>query len=400
MLTALGVLPIMLIGALAPFAAADLDFSEFELGLGVSLFFVVSAVTSVPAGRLVERLGSYASGWIAGIVSTAALVALGLAASSSITMMLLVGLSGIGNAFGQLSANLAIARAVPSQRQGLAFGIKQAAVPLGSLIGGMAVPLVALTVGWRWAFAIAPLMFLMWLVTSPRAPIRSTSQSGSFSPRVVPYRTLVVLAGAVALGSAGGAALATFLVSSAISIAVPPAVAGLLLALGSALGLTTRVIVGWAADRMMTHPLNVVAMLMGFGGVGMILLGSTSIAILLVGVVVGFSAGWGWNGLLNYAVVRDNPDAPARATGITQAGLYVGGIAGPLLFGLVVEQVSYQAAWLMAGGFLFSAAMLVRLRPKAELAANMMDAADRHSVGSSATLSGPGERPASSVRNR
>jgi len=29
-LTALGVLPIMLIGALAPFAAADLDFSEFE----------------------------------------------------------------------------------------------------------------------------------------------------------------------------------------------------------------------------------------------------------------------------------------------------------------------------------------------------------------------------------
>jgi cyanate permease len=54
---------------------------------------------------------------------------------------------------------------------------------------------------------------------------------------------------------------------------------------------------------------------------------------------------WGWLGLLDLAVVRANPGAPAAATGITQTGGYIGAGTGPLVFGFLAHSVSYQAAW-------------------------------------------------------
>jgi predicted MFS family arabinose efflux permease len=52
--------------------------------------------------------------------------------------------------------------------------------------------------------------------------------------------------------------------------------------------------------------------------------------------------------VFNLSVVRAHPDQPGRATGITQSGTYVGATSGPLLFGLIAEQWSYQAAWVVA----------------------------------------------------
>ena len=53
-------------------------------------------------------------------------------------------------------------------------------------------------------------------------------------------------------------------------------------------------------------------------------------------------------GLFNLAVVRMNPAAPAAATGITQTGVYVGALAGPVLFGVLVEAHGYPLAWVLA----------------------------------------------------
>ena len=46
---------------------------------------------------------------------------------------------------------------VPAGRQGLSFGVKQAAIPVSTLLAGAAVPTVALTLGWRWAFVLGGL---------------------------------------------------------------------------------------------------------------------------------------------------------------------------------------------------------------------------------------------------
>ena len=60
------------------------------------------------------------------------------------------------NVLGQLSSNLTLAQHVPASRLGLSFGLKQAAIPLATLLSGAAVPAVALTIGWRWRTSSPP----------------------------------------------------------------------------------------------------------------------------------------------------------------------------------------------------------------------------------------------------
>jgi predicted MFS family arabinose efflux permease len=61
--------------------------------------------------------------------------------------------------------------------------------------------------------------------------------------------------------------------------------------------------------------------------------------------MLAFGGGWGWAGLLNFAVVRRSPKAAATAAGVVLAGASFGGGSGPLLFGLVAEHFSYATGW-------------------------------------------------------
>lgn len=76
-------------------------------------------------------------------------------------------------------------------------------------------------------------------------------------------------------------------------------------------------------------------------------------------MIVAYGAGWGWNGLFNFAVVRTHPDTPGRATGITQVGGRLAGAAGPLVFGFVAEHLSYPAAWALDGGAAVAGATII-----------------------------------------
>ena len=82
-----------------------------------------------------------------------------------------------------------------------------------------------------------------------------------------------------------------------------------------------------------------------------------------VGALVAYAFGWGWTGLMMFAVVRFNPNAPAAATGIVMMGSAGGAGIGPFVFGLVVERFSFEAAWLMAATLaLLSAALMFGAR--------------------------------------
>ena len=63
-------------------------------------------------------------------------------------------MAGLANAVTQPAINLFMADQVPLARQGLAFGIKQAAIPAAVLVSGLTLPLLALPLGWRPTFAI------------------------------------------------------------------------------------------------------------------------------------------------------------------------------------------------------------------------------------------------------
>ena len=345
-----GVLPGFLTGGLAVQIRGELGFGEGALGFAVAAFFAASALASVVSGRVVERLGSTLGMRFAAVASAASLLVVSVLATSWWWLCACLVLGGLGNAISHPATHLLLAREVSQNRQGLAFGIKQAAIPAATLIAGLAVPLVATTVGWRWAFAGgAPLVLCVALLVPKGEKRNKTRRVKEARAGDAPLAPLVLLALGIGLGSAAANPLGAFVVESAVAAGIGVGAAGLLLALGSAAGIGVRVVFGHLADRLDSGRLRIVAGMLGVGTVGFVLLASGSAPLLVVGVTVAFAAGWGWPGLFNFAVVKSNPGAPAAATGITQTGASSGAAVGPLAFGLLVEETSFAMAWLASG---------------------------------------------------
>ena len=131
----------------------------------------------------------------------------------------------------------------------------------------------------------------------------------------------------------------------------------MVLSLGSAAGLAVRLTAGIVADRAQPDLLRMVAAMLGLGGLGYLLLALGQPVTFLVGLVLGFGAGWAWPGVFNYAVAARFPDRVATATSVTQTGVYLGAGGGPLLFGLVAEHSGTATAWLISSVLATLAAM-------------------------------------------
>jgi MFS family permease len=358
--TIVSVVPVFLLGGLAVQVGEELDFSPAGLGAAVAIYFGVSALTSVPAGALVERFGPAVTARAAICLSAACLLAIAVLARGYPALVVLLAASAAANGLGQLSSNASLTRVSPG-RQGLSFGIKQAAIPAATLLAGASVPAIALTLGWRWAFALTGLAALAALALVPpdRGRIRSVSQRPTGDRAT---GALVVIGAAVALGAASAGSLGTFLVDSAVSRGLAPGIAGLTLTLGSAVCVASRVSGGWLVDRRGARgDVTVVAMLMSVGAIGLGLLAVPGEAALAAGVLLGFGFGWAFPGLVNVAVVQLHPHAPAAATSITQTGVYAGGCAGPLAFGATAAAHGYPVAWLGGAIAMLVAASLILL---------------------------------------
>jgi MFS family permease len=344
-----GVLPVFLTGGLAVQIRSELGFGAGALGIAVSLFFTTQALTSAPFGQLVERVGSRRGMQAASLGSAASLLCIALVASSWNGLIGFLVLGGLANAVSQVAANLALARGVRTERQGLAFGMKQAAIPAATLLSGLAVPLVGTTVGWRWAFIACALGAFAIACTTPKTTEgqvwhQTYERSGAMRPM-----PLILLALGIGLGSAAAVPLGAFTVASGVAAGLRVEFAGILLAAGGVVGIVVRLALGWLADRRSTGHLQIVAAMLIAGTVGFVLLATGVSWLFVLGTVLAFGAGWGWHGLFNFAVVKYNRNAPAAATGITQTGAAAGSAAGPFIFGVIVESTSYGTAWLSAG---------------------------------------------------
>jgi MFS family permease len=356
--TVASVLPVFLVGGLAVQIGDELHFDPAGLGFVVSAYFAIGAFASVPSGALVERFGPATMSRIGIAISAGALATIAIAVHSYPVLLILLAVAGVGNAIGQLASNASLAVSVPPRRQGLSFGIKQGAIPASTLLSGLAVPAVALTAGWRWAFGIAALFALCALALVPPSGRKRARQAPDRGERAT--GALIVVGLGTLLGASGANALGTFLVDSSVAGGLDPAAAGLALTAGSLVCLAARIFGGWLADRRAGGHLAVVAGSLVAGACGFALLAVPNTMALVAGVLIGFGLGWSWPGLLNFAVVQLHPEAPAAATSITQTGVYVGGCAGPLAFGSTAAGVGYPAAWLAAAiAMVLSAVLMV-----------------------------------------
>ncbi len=341
-----------LVAALAVQLQESLDFGENAQGVVVALYFLSAAVTSIPLARVVDRFGSLRVMRLACATTGSLLVATAAAVRSWGELVPVVLLAGSSSAAMQVSANVFLARRIPSDRQGFAFGVKQSSVPVATLLAGLAVPAIALTIGWRWAFAAAGAVALGIGAFLPRPPTTlAARRARPPSPRLTRREAgpLVGLAVTFALGIAAATAMAGFLATASVHSGVSKGNAGLLVALGGAASFVARIGAGIRADRRGGRHLPAVSVMLVLGAAGYAMLAVAAAAtmpvLLVPAVILAFGAGWGWNGLFNFAVIRNHPGHPAQATAITQAGGRVGGVVGPVLFGFTVTHGSYAAAW-------------------------------------------------------
>lgn len=381
MSSVIGAVPSFLVGAMAVFLREDLAFNRAELGIAIAMFFLASAVAAIPGGQVTERAGARVTMLAAASTSGIAMLGIALLARSWTGLVLWLAVAGLANGVAQPAGNLALSRGVARGKQGFAFGVKQSAIPASTLLAGLAVPVVALTVGWRWSFVAAAGAVVLLAVLMPKDAYRSpvTDRKGAANQPDMPLSGLLLLAFAAACGASVGTSLGSFYVEGAVTAGFGAGYSGVMLAVGSLSCIASRLLIGLLADRWVRGHIAMMVGILLLGGVGLVGLALTArFPVLLVpATLLAFAAGWGWPGIFNYTVARRNPSAPAAATAITQTGVFVGGVSGPAAFGAIAESVSFAAAWTTAAALCVAAAVTIL--------------ASRRFIGSGATAAKPGE---------
>lgn len=358
-------LPFFMVGGLAVQIKAELELSEASLGAAVTIGFLSGAFTAPFGGRIADRVGPRRAVYIGCSIATTALLSLGLFTTGWSTLVGFLCLGGIGVALTDPGLAILVGVTVPGQRQGLAFGVKEASIPAATLVAGLAVPTIALTVGWRWAFLIAVLPLALVLVLLPRLQTQMQSQetieTEVHEPATPPpkRRALLLAAMAAALGTTAASGVGIFLTDSAVAMGMTPGNAGLLLATGSLAGIVARVATGALADRTGGPQFGLIASMLAVGAVTMSLGGTGNTLLLILGTIGAFTGGWAWTGIYFLSLVKTFPDRPGTVAGIGTAGLGVGNAAGPVLFGLAAGAWSFGAAWVGAGVIAALAALLM-----------------------------------------
>jgi MFS family permease len=351
-------LPIFMVGGLAVQIRDDLGFSESALGAAVTIGFAVGAAAALFGGRLADRLGPRTAVQIGAGFATVSMLGLGLVAESWASLTIFLCIAGFGVAITDPGLAILVDRVIPPGKQGLAFGVKEASIPAATLLAGLAVPAIALTAGWRWAFVLGaiPLAIVVFLLprvasaeASPREPeLEPKLDMGEVSSS--PHRKSIVYAAiGGAMGTAAASGVGVFLTESAVAMGMSQAGAGFLLAAGSVAGIVARISAGVAADRIGGIQFRLISMMLTVGAVTMALGGTGTTLLLIVGTIGAFTGGWAWTGIFFLSLIKTNPTAPGAAAGVGTFSLGLGNASGPLFFGLVAQSFSFPAAWVVAG---------------------------------------------------
>ncbi|MCB0919370.1 MAG: MFS transporter [Actinobacteria bacterium] len=379
------VIPAFLVGTMAVQFNDVFGVGPAQIGLGAAAFAIGPLLFAPVMGRSVGRMG------ISTALRTAVLLSLGgmICAAIAPTFTVIAAamfLAGLGSAFAHPAANALVAAGIPEGRFGIAFAIKQSAIPLGMMVAGLAVPLIAESLGFRWTFAVMFAFPLLALATIPSHSPTARGRSEGAIPRDLKLGAWLVAFG-VAFGAFAASALATHAVSGAVATGMTASAAGYLVFGAGLFGLSVRLVAGSVADRVRGRALLATAALLAVGSVGWILMSGQTVFLFIIGILVANGFGWGWPGLYHLALARRFPTATAAATGIALSGISSGMLLGPSLVGLLAD-VNWTFAWLACAAVaLIGACVLLLAERQLEVAdspsrrARMMgpsDSQERH----------------------
>lgn len=356
------VTPVVL-GVLASHIISEFDVTRTVLGLAASVVYVSAALTSPSVGRWADWLGGRLAVVMVSVTVAVGLVTIGVA---PVFWVVLVGCiaSGIGQAVANPATNHLISVEAPAGGRGVLTGIKQSGVQIGNAVGGTALPLAALAIGWRYTSLSVAAVALAVLLLVPiigsehgRRPNRPPRQK--LSPRT---RIITIYGGL--LGFPAGAIVAFITLFAIEELGLAEGSAGILLSVIGIVGVVGRLSAGTISERILGHRTSLVLMAV-FSTLGFALLtlsdwGGSWLAYpgaLFIGVGV-----MPINVILNLVAMEDNStEQLGRASGVMMTGFFIGlAIGAPTLGRLVDIFGSYQPGWIVCGLLSVAAVFVAR----------------------------------------
>lgn len=127
--------------------------SDTELGLISSVFVVVSALATIPAGWVADHYRrTRVIGWT--LFSWSGLILLSATAVNYLNLLVARAAMGIGQAVDDPASTSYLGDSYPARMRGRVFSLQQVSFFLGGGIGLALGGWVGETLGWRWAFAV------------------------------------------------------------------------------------------------------------------------------------------------------------------------------------------------------------------------------------------------------
>ena len=159
---AMSVCSMMILPAIAPVVAAEYGIDPSLVGYHVSVVSIGLIGSLVLFSGLSRRIGGARTAQIGQCLVVAGMLCAILPSAA----FLLPGSLVIGIGFGLLSppASALMMRFSPPARRNLVFSIQQTSVPLGGVVAALVAPLVAVSMGWRWAFMYSIVMLVIAMV--------------------------------------------------------------------------------------------------------------------------------------------------------------------------------------------------------------------------------------------
>lgn len=339
----------LLLVPLFPWLRETFSLSYAELGLLMSVFFVVSGAGQALAGFVVDRVG----GWrvlLAGL-GLLALSAVGFALSNNYPMLVLfAAVAGLGNSVFHPADFTVLNRRVSPARLAHAFSTHGVLGTLGWASAPVFLAGIASLAGWRVAMGAAGLLALavLVLVYAARAlldgpsvqpePVKATTRSHALAFLRLPgvwmcfaffFITAIALGGVQTFASSALAELYGIpiaLALSAISIYMVSQGAGMIAG-------------GFVAARIGHHD-RVIAVAFALSGTLCVLIGSGGVpgvfTLVLLGMV-GFGAGMAGPSRDLLVRAASPRGATGRVYGVVYSGLDVGMSLAPLMFGAMMD---------------------------------------------------------------
>ena len=147
---------------LAPVITAQYHLSHTDLARILGAFQISYAVTWLVGGVILDAVGTRLGLALAVVFWSVINILTGFA-SSVFAFASFRFLLGIGEGFNWPGASKTVAEWFPSQERSFAVAIFDSGSSVGGALAALTIPLIALALGWRWAFVLSGMLGFVWL---------------------------------------------------------------------------------------------------------------------------------------------------------------------------------------------------------------------------------------------